>query len=83
MAVQTLNHQTIFERKAYSKLKEWKDRSKGRSAIMVEGARRVGKSTLVEEFARNEYYSYVLIDFSEENREERNYSMISATSIVC
>jgi hypothetical protein len=53
----------IFERKAYAALKEWKERSKGSTAILVEGARRVGKSTLVEEFARKEYHSYVLIDF--------------------
>ena len=59
----------LFERKAYSVLKEWKERSKGSTAMLVEGARRVGKSTLVEEFARNEYRSYILIDFSEENRE--------------
>lgn len=58
-----------FERKAYAALKEWKERSNGTSAMLVEGARRVGKSTLVEEFARNEYHSYVLIDFSEENKE--------------
>ena len=50
-------------------MKEWKERSNGTSAMLVEGARRVGKSTLVEEFARNEYHSYVLIDFSEENKE--------------
>ncbi|MBR4503870.1 MAG: ATP-binding protein [Candidatus Methanomethylophilaceae archaeon] len=50
-------------------MKEWKERSKGSTAILVEGARRVGKSTLVEEFARKEYHSYVLIDFSEENKQ--------------
>ncbi len=61
--------QPLFERKAYSKLKEWKERSNGRTAILIEGARRVGKSTLAEEFAKNEYGSYALIDFSEENKE--------------
>ena len=59
----------VFERKAYGTLKEWKKRSGGSTAILVEGARRVGKSTLVEEFARREYSAYVLIDFSEENRD--------------
>lgn len=59
----------VFERKAYAKLKEWKERSRGSTAMLVEGARRVGKSTLVEEFARNEYQTYVLIDFSEENSD--------------
>lgn len=60
---------TVFERKAYGTLKEWKERSKGTTAMLIEGARRVGKSTLAEEFARKEYRSYVLIDFSEENKE--------------
>ena len=65
----SLGTKPVFERKAYTKLKEWKERSKGSTAMLVEGARRVGKSTLVEEFARNEYRSYVLIDFSEENKD--------------
>ncbi|AMK13581.1 ATPase AAA+ superfamily [methanogenic archaeon mixed culture ISO4-G1] len=59
----------VFERKAYTVLKEWKERSNGATAMLVEGARRVGKSTLVEEFARKEYHSYVLIDFSKENKD--------------
>jgi predicted AAA+ superfamily ATPase len=54
----------IFKRKVYNKLLEWKNRSDGRTAIMVKGARRIGKSTIVEEFAKNEYESYILIDFS-------------------
>lgn len=47
----------------------WKRERKGRTALLVKGARRVGKSTLVEAFARKEYKSYILIDFSEENRK--------------
>ncbi len=54
----------MFKRKIYQKLLEWKQESDGRTALMIEGARRVGKSTVVEEFARNEYNSYILIDFS-------------------
>lgn len=54
----------MFKRKIYDKLLEWKNRSAGTTALLVEGARRVGKSTTVEEFAQNEYESYVLIDFS-------------------
>lgn len=54
----------IFKRKIYSELIEWKDESKGRTAVLIEGARRVGKSTVAEEFARNEYESYILIDFN-------------------
>ena len=54
----------IFKRKLYSRLLEWKHVQNGKTAILVEGARRVGKSTLVEMFARNEYESYILIDFN-------------------
>ncbi len=54
----------MFKRKIYNKLLEWKDKYKGSRAVLVEGARRVGKSTIVEEFAKKEYKSYVLIDFA-------------------
>ncbi|MDD6249653.1 MAG: AAA family ATPase, partial [Bacillales bacterium] len=54
----------IFKRKAYNRLIEWKNKSRGRTAMLIEGARRIGKSTIVEEFAKNNYKSYVLIDFS-------------------
>lgn len=54
----------MFQRKIYEKLLEWKKESDGRTALLIEGARRVGKSTVVEEFAKNEYESYILIDFS-------------------
>lgn len=54
----------MFKRKIYEKIKEWKEESKGKTALLIEGARRVGKSTVVEEFAKNEYDSYILIDFS-------------------
>jgi uncharacterized protein len=55
----------IFKRKLYNKLQEWKNDSQGRTALLIEGARRIGKSTLVEQFAENEYESYILIDFSQ------------------
>jgi hypothetical protein len=54
----------IFKRKIYDEILEWKTQRKGSTALLVQGARRVGKSTVVEEFARNEYDSYILIDFS-------------------
>ena len=54
----------MFNRKIYSKIKEWKDESNGKTALLIEGARRVGKSTVVEEFAKKEYDTYILIDFS-------------------
>ena len=54
----------IFKRKIYQQLLEWKETEKGRTAILMEGARRVGKSTIVEQFAKQEYKSYILIDFN-------------------
>lgn len=55
---------SIFKRKIYQQLLKWKSESNGKSALLIEGARRVGKSTIVEEFAKNEYDSYLLIDFN-------------------
>ena len=54
----------FFKRKVYDKLLEWKKLYSDRYAVLLEGARRVGKSTIAESFARNEYKSYILIDFS-------------------
>lgn len=59
----------IFKRKAYDSLLEWKKSQDGRTAVLIEGARRVGKSTLVEQFAKNEYESYILIDFNKTSAE--------------
>lgn len=61
----------IFKRKAYQALLRWKQESKGETAILVEGARRVGKSTLVRQFAQNEYKSFALFDFSKVSKEEK------------
>ena len=58
----------IFKRKIYSKMLDWKQQSDGRTALLIEGARRIGKSTVVEEFARNEYESYIMIDFQRHQR---------------
>lgn len=55
----------MFRRKIYDELLAWKKHSDGRTALLVEGARRVGKSTIVEEFAKNEYRTYIRIDFAE------------------
>ncbi len=54
----------MFERKVYNQLIQWKNETNGNKAILIEGARRIGKSTVVEEFAKNNYKSYILIDFS-------------------
>ncbi|MDO4473385.1 MAG: AAA family ATPase [Eubacteriales bacterium] len=54
----------LFHRKAYSRLLEWKEKYADKYAVLLEGARRVGKSTIAESFAKNEYKSYILLDFS-------------------
>ena len=54
----------VFKRKIYDRMLQWKQERDGKTALLVKGARRVGKSTIVEEFAKNEYESYILIDFS-------------------
>lgn len=61
----------MFKRKIYDKMLEWKKDSEGRTALLIEGARRIGKSTVVEEFAKNEYESYILIDFAVASKEIR------------
>lgn len=53
-----------MRRKIYDKLLEWKREKDGKTALLIEGARRIGKSYIAEEFAKNEYESYILIDFS-------------------
>lgn len=62
----------IFKRKVYNKLLEWKELSAGNSAVLLEGARRIGKSTIVEEFAKKEYDDYMILDFAKENKDVKN-----------
>ena len=65
----------MFARKAYDKLVEWKRVSNGKTAVMIEGARRVGKSTVAEAFARVEYRDYLMLDFSVESEAvKRNFA---------
>ena len=63
----------LFERKIYQKLKAWKDESRGATSMLIEGARRTGKSTIVEEFAKKEYDSYIIIDFAKKNATVEGY----------
>ena len=63
----------IFNRKIYSKFLEWKNEANGTKALLVEGARRIGKSTVVEEFAKREYKSYILIDFAKASDDVKSY----------
>jgi hypothetical protein len=60
-------HVGLMKRKIYQTLLDWKQRRKGDVALLIEGARRIGKSYIVEEFARTEYDSYLLVDFSKVN----------------
>ena len=62
----------VFRRKVYDKLCKWKELSAGSSAVILEGARRIGKSTIVEEFAKNEYDDYMILDFAKENDDIKN-----------
>ena len=59
----------LFKRKIYARMLEWKNRSNGETALLIEGARRVGKSTVVKEFGRREYKSVIVIDFMKPNRK--------------
>lgn len=63
----------IFKRKIYDKFLAWKKEVNGKKALLVEGARRIGKSTIVEEFAKNEYRSYILIDFAKATEAVKSY----------
>ena len=59
----------MLRRKIYDQLVDWKKNSKGATAMMIDGARRVGKSFIAEEFAKNEYKSYILIDFGKASKD--------------
>ena len=73
----------MFKRKIYAKMLEWKRRSKGSTALLIEGARRIGKSTIVEEFAKNEYESYILIDFSRAGKDLKDlFDDLSSTDYL-
>lgn len=61
-----------FKRKLYDKMLRWKQERDGSTALLIQGARRVGKSTLAEEFAKNEYESYICIDFTEASQDVRS-----------
>ena len=58
-----------FKRKIYDTMLKWKTERNGDTALMIQGARRIGKSTVAEEFAKREYKSYILIDFSKVSKE--------------
>jgi len=59
----------IFKRKIYDRISEWKEQYGGKYALLIEGARRVGKTTVVMQFVKNEYRSSIIIDFSKSDKE--------------
>ncbi len=61
--------ETVFQRKIYNEMLEWKRKRSDKYALLIKGARRVGKSTIAKEFARNEFKSYILIDFANTRKE--------------
>ncbi len=63
------NHVIYFKRKMYATMLNWKSERHGDTALLIQGARRIGKSTIAEAFARREYKSYLLIDFSNVSKE--------------
>lgn len=58
-----------FKRKFYDVLLDWKKTYNGKNAILIEGARRIGKSTIAETFAKNEYDDYLILDFAKEDSD--------------
>ena len=62
----------MFKRKFYEKMLEWKNNSNGKTAFMIEGARRIGKSTIAIEFAQKEYDDYLFLDFAIESNDVKN-----------
>jgi len=69
---ETWSNKLIFNRKIYDALLNWK-KSEGKEALLIEGARRVGKSTIVQEFAKKEYDCSLLIDFARTSDEIKQY----------
>ena len=60
---------TVFKRKIYNEILEWKNNRSDKYALLIRGARRVGKSTIVEEFASKEFKSYIMLDFARTGKD--------------
>ena len=63
---------TVFKRKIYNEILEWKNNRSDKYALLIRGARRVGKSTIVEEFASKEFKSYIVLDFARTSKDINN-----------
>lgn len=72
ISIVKIESMSMFRRKIYDKLVGWKKESQGKTSLLIEGARRIGKSTIVEEFAKKEYKSYILIDFAFANQNVKD-----------
>ena len=59
----------VFKRKIYDEILDWKENKSDKYALLIKGARRVGKSTIAEEFAKKEFKSYIMIDFAHTSKE--------------
>lgn len=66
----------VYRRKIYKMTADWKQFSQGESALLIQRARWIGKSTIVSAFAENEYKSYILIDFSVDSRKHTDINVI-------
>ena len=73
--------EAVIDRKAMDRLVEWKQNRRGATALLIEGARRVGKSTLAEAFGKRHYRSYLLIDFARIPQEVADIFMNLRTDI--
>ena len=70
--IKDMEPERLFKRKIYDRLIQWKESSNGKTALLIEGARRIGKSTIVKAFAQNEYESFIFIDFTKCSQEVKN-----------
>lgn len=71
----------VIQRKLYDDMLRWKKESNGNSALMIDGARRVGKSFLCEQFAKNEYKSYIVVDFGNVSEDILNLFKYDGTNL--
>ena len=60
-----------IQRNLYNKIADWKKQTNGTKALLIEGAWRIGKSTIAEKFAQNEYKTYVVIDFNKAEKKSK------------
>ena len=68
-----MEEKIVFKRKIYNQILEWKNSPIHNSALLIEGARRIGKSTIVEEFAKNEFKdNYIMVDFRKESKDVKD-----------